>query len=164
MAPGDPGGAILIVLWAGRLQGVKTNPDGRDSLGMEKKVHRRQNTGCCGSPADAPTQGSGWVKRTSGAVEGADWRPLGTECSVGPGALPSRSCLEGRFQPSWSGSPSPSRSPQESHASYMAEGRPSVWGPGPSRPGGHVSGLRRAGPAGPRVRASERSRNRGRGV
>lgn len=37
MAPGDPGGAILIVLWAGRLQGVKTNPDGRDSLGMEKR-------------------------------------------------------------------------------------------------------------------------------
>ena len=30
-----------------------------DSLGLEKKVHRRQNTGCCGSPADAPTQGSG---------------------------------------------------------------------------------------------------------
>lgn len=59
MAPGDPGGAILIVLWASRLQGVKTNPDGRDSLGMEKKVGRRQNTGYCGSPAAAPTQGSG---------------------------------------------------------------------------------------------------------
>lgn len=28
---------MLIVLWAGRLQSVKTNPDGRDSLRMENR-------------------------------------------------------------------------------------------------------------------------------
>lgn len=37
MALGDPGGAILIVLWVGQLQSVKTNPKGRDSLGMESR-------------------------------------------------------------------------------------------------------------------------------
>ena len=28
---------MLIVLWAGRLQSVKINPDGRDSLRMENR-------------------------------------------------------------------------------------------------------------------------------
>lgn len=37
MAPGAPAGAMLIVLWAGWLQGVKINPNGRDSLGMENR-------------------------------------------------------------------------------------------------------------------------------
>lgn len=58
VALGDPGGAILIVLWFGQLQGVKTNPNGRDSLGMESR-YRRQNTGCCRSLEDAPTRASG---------------------------------------------------------------------------------------------------------
>lgn len=31
------GGAMLIVLWAGWLQRIKTNPDGRDSLRMENR-------------------------------------------------------------------------------------------------------------------------------
>lgn len=77
MAPGDPGGAILIVLWASRLQGVKTNPDGRDSLGMEKKVGRRQNTGYCGRqrtpPHKAQAESSGrlgpWRGQAGGSWE-----------------------------------------------------------------------------------------------
>lgn len=96
VAPGDPGGAILIVLWAGRLQNVNTNPDGRDSLGMENRYTEGRTQDVAEALRTPPHRPRADSSGRLGLRRGQAGGRLGREHSSGPGTLPSRrSCLEG---------------------------------------------------------------------